>query len=458
MELVGKHLLIIILCTGLMTKAEVTLPLNQFSVSIYEQIASKHLGPSENAVFSPFSMAAALSMVHAGARGQTAQQIKSGLYLTDMENDQMYSEIGNALRKVKGEGNSYSLETANQVYVEQKFPLKEEFQTILREQYESPSPKSVDFGLDSTRLQINRNVEDLTQKKIKDLLPPNSLTTDTKLVLINAIYFKGQWENKFKRSKNRDDVPFYLGSKNKNINVTMMSNIARYLSGPIDTLEAKFLELPYVGNEVSMFIILPNEVDGLLKIESKMKPNIIDDILAKWKNAGDDNKSQYVRVEIPKFKIESNIKMKTQLEDFGIKDMFSESKADFSGISEKSDGLAVSDVFHKAFLEVNEEGTEAAAATAVEFSSRSGEPSPKENFKVDRPSLWLLRHNPTGLWLFIGRLMQPGSDETVHTRSNLPTTPPPEQSTPDVRSSTIVSKSAFYLYLVPIILIIKQLV
>jgi len=119
-----------------------------------------------------------------------------------------------------------------------------------------------------------------------------------------------------------------------------------------------------------MFIILPNEVDGLPKIESKMKPNIIDDILAKVKNAGDDNKSQYVRVEIPKFKIESNIKMKTQLEDFGIKDMFSESKADFSGISEKSDGLAVSDVFHKAFLEVNEEGTEAAAATGnleIEF-------------------------------------------------------------------------------------------
>lgn len=117
-----------------------------------------------------------------------------------------------------------------------------------------------------------------------------------------------------------------------------------------------------------MFIILPNEVDGLPKLESKMKPNILDEILVESKNAEEDKKIklQYMRVEIPKFKIESNIKMKSQLEDYGMKDMFLESKADFSGLSEQSNGLAVSDVFHKAFLEVNEEGTEAAAATGIE--------------------------------------------------------------------------------------------
>lgn len=117
-----------------------------------------------------------------------------------------------------------------------------------------------------------------------------------------------------------------------------------------------------------MFIILPNEVDGLPKLESKMKPNILDEILVESKNAEEDKKIklQYMRVEIPKFKIESNVKMKSQLEDYGMKDMFLESKADFSGLSEQSNGLAVSDVFHKAFLEVNEEGTEAAAATGIE--------------------------------------------------------------------------------------------
>lgn len=380
---------------------EVSSALTKFSTSLF-QVVAKQLGASENVFLSPFSVAAVLSMVHAGAKGNTAKQLKSGLHLTNLTDEKINGVIGNLVRSIKGDDN-FTLEAANQVYVAENYQLTAEFQSALKEHFGAPA-ENVNFGAEKTRLDINKWVEDFTHQKIKDLLPGGSLDSLTKLVLVNAVYFKGNWLRKFDSALTKVE-PFFLGSKDNKMDAKMMHIEADFRSGYVNELKARVVELPYVGRKLSMFIVLPDDVDGLPALEAKLSENL------NFMNQVDQypmvNK---LHVAIPKFKVEGDVQMKQLLIELGMGDSFDENVADFSGMSGKKD-LYISQVFHKSFIEVNEEGSEAAAATGAVMMTRMMilpmEPSPP--FVADHPFMYYIRDVVNKSVLFVGHLAKPPS-------------------------------------------------
>ncbi|XP_046444643.1 leukocyte elastase inhibitor-like isoform X2 [Daphnia pulex] len=380
-------------------QAKAAAALQNFSVSLFQAVG-KHHSPTENVFISPFSVAAVLSMVGVGARGNTAVQLKKSMGLTNYvaENGNSDSVIGSLIQSIKGDEN-FTLEAANQLYVAEKYQLTDDFKQNLNDNY-GAAGQTVDFAVDASRTKINEWVEEFTQHKIKDLLPEGSVNSLTKLVLVNAVYFKGNWMRKFDSSLTAVE-PFYLGSKDKQKNVNMMHIDAEFRTGYIESLDARLLELPYVGRKLSMFIVLPNKIDGLPELELKMHEASLDDSNVEMRSAK-------LHVAIPKFKLDADIKLKDILIEMGIADLFDANAADFSGISGEKD-LFVSDIFHKSFIDVNEEGSEAAAATGAVMMTRMMifPPEPPAPFVADHPFYYFIRDNVTKLILFSGRLAQP---------------------------------------------------
>lgn len=367
--------------------------LSAFSTSLYKAL-SKNVGDSENLFVSPFSVATVLSMAHVGAKGNTAAQLKSAMHLTGIEDEKINAVIGSLCRSLKGDKN-FTLESANQMYVANNYPLTDHFQSTMNNDFGAPA-QNVNFALDETRLNINKWVQDFTHKKIKDLIPQGALNDLTRLALVNAVYFKGNWLQKFDAAKTQLE-PFYLGSNDKSTNANMMHIDAKLRSGFLDDLDARVLELPYVGGKLSMFIILPNKVEGMAALEAALTEDTFQTMDHKMRSAK-------IHVALPKFKVEANVDIKTVLAEMGISDLFDKSAADLSGIS-GVDELYVSDVFHKAFVEVNEEGSEAAAATGMVVMSRMMI-IPSDPFICNHPFIYLIRDNSTKLTLFVGRMSQ----------------------------------------------------
>ncbi|XP_059353101.1 leukocyte elastase inhibitor-like isoform X1 [Daphnia carinata] len=382
-------------------QAKAAAALQKFSVTLFQAVG-KQYAPTDNVFISPFSVAAVLSMVGVGARDNTALQLKKSMGLTNFEKENENSDriIGSLIQSMKGDGN-FTLEAANQLYVADKYQLLDDFQRNLKENYGAEG-QSVDFAVDASRVKINQWVEEFTQHKIKDLLPEGSVNYLTKLVLVNAIYFKGNWMRKFDSTLTLME-PFYIGSKDKKIDVNMMHIDADFRSGYIESLDARMLELPYVGRKLSMFIVLPNKVDGLPELEAKLHETSLDDSNVEMRSAK-------LHVSLPKFKLEADVKLKDILISMGISDIFDEKSADFSGISGEKD-LYVSNIFHKSFIDVNEEGSEAAAATGsttrMKRSLHVMEDQLAEPFIANHPFMWFLRDNGTGTWIFLGRLVAP---------------------------------------------------
>jgi len=325
----------------------------KFATSLFKVVSDSN-GPSENVCVSPFSVAAILSMTHVGAEGNTAQQIRNTLHLKEHTVDQISRSVGKLCLDTKSD-EKCMLKTANQLYLDTSYQLTEQFQLSLKNHF-GASAERVDFASDQTRLDINKWVEEFTQEKIKNLIPHGCLNAETKLTLVNAVYFKGDWQDTFDADNTRME-PFYLNDSKKNVN--MMHNNGKFSSGYIDALDARVLELPYRSRRLSMFIILPNKIDGLDAVESKLCDHELADVLHGTRRAEMD-------VVIPKFKIEANVDMKKVLMKMGMMDLFEASKADLSGISGRRD-LFVDDIIHKAFIDVNEEGSEAAAATGTDI-------------------------------------------------------------------------------------------
>uniref|UniRef100_A0A0P5HWD4 Serine protease inhibitor serpin n=1 Tax=Daphnia magna TaxID=35525 RepID=A0A0P5HWD4_9CRUS len=296
---------------------------------------------------------------------------------------------------------NFTLEAANQLYVADKYQLVDDFQRNLKENYGAEGQR-VDFAVDASRAKINQWVEEFTQQKIKDLLPEGSVNDLTRLVLVNAIYFKGNWMRKFDSSLTLIE-PFYLGSKDNRKDVNMMHIDAEFRTGFIESLDARLLELPYVGRKLSMFIVLPNKMDGLPELEAKLHETSLDDSNVEMRSAK-------LHVSIPKFKLEADVKLKDILINMGMSDIFDEKSADFSGISGEKD-LYVSNIFHKSFIDVNEEGSEAAAATGAVMMTRMMmlPVEPPAPFVADHPFYYFIRDNTTKMILFSGRLAQPPS-------------------------------------------------
>ncbi|XP_059801286.1 leukocyte elastase inhibitor-like [Hypanus sabinus] len=353
-----------------------------------------------NIFFSPFSISTALAMVYLGAKNNSASQMAKALHFDDV------GDLHSAFQKMQLEVNRadvpYLLKMANRLYGEKTYKFLEEFCKSC-ENYYGAALSAVDFraSANETRQEINKWVEEQTAGKIQDLLAADSVNSDTKLVLVNAIYFKGSWAEKFDEQCTQE-MPFRL-NKNESKPVQMMYKSDKFLFRHIPEVNIKVLELPYVEKDVSMVILLPDDImddsTGLKKLEQTLTLEKLQEWTLQTKM-----KKIEVSVHLPRFKMENNFELNSALSSLGMTDLFDGSKADLSGISGTRD-LFVSKVVHKSFVEVNEEGTEAAAATAIIVALCSL--VLEEQFTADHPFLFFIRHNKTNNILFFGRYTCP---------------------------------------------------
>jgi serpin B len=364
---------------------------NEFAFDLYNQLRQK----DGNLFFSPQSISTALAMTYAGARGDTAEEMAQALHFC-LPKTLLHPGFGALLRELNGEGKKrgYQLSVANALWGQKGEGFKDDFLQLTRDTY-GAGLKQVDFAGDAeaARKEINAWVEKQTNDKIKDLLPPGTIDALTKLVLTNAIYFKGDWQSQFKKDQTRDEV-FHGASDAK---VPMMHQTAKFKYH--DAGDLQLLEMPYGGKELSMVVLLPKKADGLAGLEKSLTA----DKLAGWLGKVSE---QQVIVTLPKFKVTSEFSLNGALEALGMKKAFQMPGADFSGINGKDD-LYIKAVVHKAYVDVNEEGTEAAAATGVVVGVKSL-PPPKPEFRADHPFVFLIRDTRNDSVLFLGRLVAPG--------------------------------------------------
>ncbi|XP_033335194.1 antichymotrypsin-2 isoform X2 [Megalopta genalis] len=337
-----------------------------------------------NIVTSPLSLHMILSLLSDGAKNETLSELSSALHHHDKNSiKEGYTSLITNLNEL----NSTKLYIANAIYIQEGFELLEEFLTTGKSIYKSVISK-LDFKHNKDAAEkINTWVEQATNHKISDLVSSDDFNEHVKLILVNAIYFNGMWLHKFNVRQTQKKT-FYV-TKSKQKMVATMFNKSSYSHGEIPTLDAKFIEIPYMNEDIVMTIILPNEVDGL----SNLQNNFTWEVLEKASRTNVD-----IELYLPKFKIEFMVDLEDILRKLGLNKMFQDN-ADFGYIS--SVPLKVSKCIHKAMIEVNEEGTEAAAATAAQIRLRRMIYTP-EQFLVDRPFMFIIEHKPYNIPLFIG--------------------------------------------------------
>ena len=332
-------------------------------------------------------------MTYAGARGKTASEMCDVLGFCPVGlNFNVHATFGVTLAFLNSPQARYKLAIANGIFANVRFSMFSTYTNLLSQFY-SAGFKSLDFNNDANGSAdyINKWVETRTKKKIKKLVSATQVR-GSPLVLVNAIYFKGEWMRKFKDGVS---TPFHV-SNTDTISVKMMSQTAMFRYGVNQHLQCQILELPYDGHRVSMYILLPTATEGLASLESKLTFSAVTSALAKLRR-------RRLSVGIPKFEINKDLNLKSILHSMGMKLMFSQS-ADFTGISSVRP-LFVRYVIHKAFISVNETGTEAAAATAVIFWKSATRPV-RAQFLADHPFLFLIRDQMTGSILFLGRYVK----------------------------------------------------
>ncbi|HEX5268842.1 MAG TPA: serpin family protein [Gemmataceae bacterium] len=366
---------------------------NQFAFDLYDQLRKK----DGNLFFSPESISTALAMTYAGARGDTADEMAKALHFT-LPPDKLAPAFGALLKDLNGEVRKpgYRLAVANALWGQKGEGFKDDYLKVTKDDY-GAGLRPLDFAgnAEGARAEINAWVEKQTQNKIKDLLPPGVIDRMTRLVLTNAVYFKGDWQSPFKKDRTRDEV-FDDGTDAKK-RVPMMHQSARFKY--LDAGDLQVLEMPYVGKDLSMVVLLPKKVAGLGDLENGLTA----DKLAGWLGKA---RGEEVVVSLPRFKTTSEFSLKATLEGLGMKKAFRVPGADFSGINGKED-LFLSAVVHKAYADVKEEGTEAAASTGAVLRPLSVRP-PAPEFRADHPFIFLIRDTRNGSVLFLGRVVDPG--------------------------------------------------
>lgn len=380
---------------GSSAKGEMVKASNTFAFKLNKEMAKD----GGNLFYSPYSISTALGMAYEGARGQTASEMRSVLAFPD--DNQTRLDLFKAIQSsINTPGDKYSLDTANAFWAQQGYPILDSYLAILTDYYLAHG-EVLDMRGDPVGScdKINAWVEERTHDRIKDLLSPDNLGPDSALVLTNAIYFKGTWQYKFDSEATVKEK--FLTSSGSEVDADMMKMCdedKKLYYAEKDGL--KVLELPYDGDDLAMYIVLPSDrtssVEGL----------DIDE--ATFSDLHDSMRSSWVDLWLPKFEIDEKYEMVPVLQDMGIVSAFAD--ADFSGI-DGTKNLAISQVIHQSFVKVDEEGTEAAAATAVvmkETSSPFGgsEPQP-EIFHADHPFLFVIQHKDTGSILFMGRVGDP---------------------------------------------------
>jgi serpin B len=367
---------------------------NEFSFRMYEQL----IDSNENIFFSPYSISTALGMAYEGARGETAEEMRQVLNLA--EDDQTRREMVQAVQSILNkEGTSYELSAANAYWLREGGNLKEEYKDAI-ESYYLAHGQQLDFAGDPVGSvnTINNWVLENTNGKIKDLLSPYDVGVLTYLVLTNAIYFKADWKYQFDTNATEERSFYLTGGEEIETDTMHMCDESKKLNYAANS-DAQLLQLPYKDEELSMFVLLPKEND-IISIETKLDHSYLS-------NLKDNISSEYVDLYLPKFKFEQKYLLNDKLSAMGMPTAFGAS-ADFSGITYDTN-LFISKVIHQSFVEVNEEGTEAAAATAVvmEFSAPgSSSPTPIV-FRADHPFIFFIEHKETGQILFMGKVENP---------------------------------------------------
>lgn len=365
---------------------------NEFALELYQQLQCRE----GNLFLSPYSISTALAMTYAGAKEETEQQMAKALcFPVTMNKTQFSHAFGELVKELNnaGKNGGYELVVANALWSQRGYEFLDGFLSLVRKDYDGDL-QQVDFvnQTEGARKTINDWVEDKTRDKIKELIKPGMVDAMTRLVLTNAIYFKGKWASEFKPERTQDATFTLLDGRK--VSIPMMTQTAKF--GYMETDVLQLLEMPYIDDELSMVILLPKKTDGVGDVEKELTRGKLESWL-------DRSRKNEVKVFLPKFKMTSEFKLAKVLASMGMPDAFS-SKADFSGMT-GSRNLFISAVVHKAYVDVSEEGTEAAAATGVVMKLTSVTPKPV--FRADHPFVFIIRDNQTGSILFIGRLENP---------------------------------------------------
>jgi len=367
-----------------------------FAFDYYAQIRSK----PGNLFFSPLSISTAFGMTSLGAGGNTRDEMLSTFHLSK-EDEKTHPAFAELLKQLIGKEadpkkRGYQLSVANALWGQVGYQWKQVFLDATTKHY-GAGLRQVDFkgDADNARKTVNTWVADQTNQKIKDLLKPTHVTPLTRLILTNAIYFKGDWATQFNVKHTRDGE--FLTLAGDKVQTPLMSH---KLEVPYyESSDMQAIELPYKGKELSMLIMLPKKRDGLPQLEKTLNVARIGEVTKGLFNL------KNLEITLPKFKVEQELDLKAGLIALGMKDAWSPANANFTGLNEK-DELYLSAAVHKAFVEVNEEGTEAAAATGIVFEL-IGAPVDVPVFRADHPFVFAIRDKATGSILFLGRVANP---------------------------------------------------
>ena len=366
----------------------------RFGVELFDKLRAE----AGNLFLSPFSISTALAMTAAGARGRTLDEMTKVLHLPENPHAAFAAVLGSLNEQpADGKKRGFELSTANALWAQAGYPWKAEYKAAVTANY-AAALKDVNFKADpeAARAAINHWVEQQTRDKIKNLMPQDSVTRATRLVLTNAIYFKGDWATPFKKDLTKD-LPFHLAD-GKTTDAPLMHRVGDFRYAEGDGYQT--VHLPYTGYRIGMTVILPRTPAGLAAVEKSLTADRLADDFKKMRV------EENVRLFLPRFKVTKSFRLNAPLGELGMKAAFE--RADFGGMSDGGEPLSISDVIHKAFVDVNEEGTEAAAATGVAVKATSFRPpSEPKVFRADRPFLFVIRDTKTESVLFLGRVANP---------------------------------------------------
>jgi serpin B len=375
---------------------------NRFALTLYSNLRKDAKYTNKTLFFSPFSISSALALTYEGARGSTADEIQSVFFFPN-DSNQRRSGFGKLYSDINQGNSQFILKTANALWAEKTYPFLPDYINTARVYYQA-NATNLDFinQPDNSRITINTWVEDQTNNKIKDLISRGGINPLTRLVITNAVYFKGMWAKPFDKNETRDDI--FNVTQGKTVPVRMMiktdkESVFRYTETDI----LQVLEMPYATNskkQVSMIVLLPKN-NNLTSVEE----SITVEQLSELKNS---SIRQRVNVIFPKFRFETRYGLPGTLISMGMPTAFTD-RADFSGM-DGTRNLFIGDVIHQAFIEVNEEGTEAAAATGVtmQYTSIRNESSVPV-FRADHPFIFIIQDSENGNILFLGRVTDPNS-------------------------------------------------
>lgn len=367
----------------------------EFALDLYGRLRTAE----GNLFLSPHSISAALAMTRVGARGRTAEQMDRVLRfrLSDDALHGAFAGLRARLEKVASD-DAVRIDVANSLWPQTSYELRREFlRTVERWYGVSITPVDYRAAMEAARAAINRWVEERTEEKIQELVPEGILTPLTRLVLVNAIYYQAAWASPFRPEATRKAT--FHPETGELVTVDMMRQTGYFGVGSAEG--CRLLELPYSERSLSMVVLLPEKGRTLESIEKRLDAKTLGRWLSGLRSANLD-------LQLPRFRFTSRFRLDSVLEALGMRDAFSARDADFSGMDPEPPGPYISAVLHKAFIDVSEKGTEAAAATAVVMALRAA-PSRPEPFVVDRPFLFLIRERATGAVLFLGRFVRPES-------------------------------------------------